>query len=57
MEPEDSLPHLQVPATCPYPETDQFSPCHPYPFSWSSSLFRPNLSHCKIKFFSRKINL
>ena len=25
MEPEDSLPHLQVPATCPSPEPDQFS--------------------------------
>jgi hypothetical protein len=24
MKPEDSLPHLQVPATCPYPEPDQF---------------------------------
>ena len=27
MEPESSLPHLQEPATCPYPETDRFSPC------------------------------
>jgi len=26
IEPEDSLPHLQVPATCPYPEPDQSSP-------------------------------
>jgi hypothetical protein len=26
MEPEGSLPHLQVPATCPYPEPDQSSP-------------------------------
>ena len=26
MEPEDSLPRLQVPATCPYPEPDQSSP-------------------------------
>jgi hypothetical protein len=23
MEPEGSLPHLRVPATCPYPEPDQ----------------------------------
>jgi hypothetical protein len=22
MEPESSLPHLQVPTTCPYPEQD-----------------------------------
>jgi hypothetical protein len=27
MEPVGSLPHLQVPATCPYPEPDQSSPC------------------------------
>jgi hypothetical protein len=27
MEPEGSLPHSQVPATCPYPEPDQSSPC------------------------------
>jgi len=26
MEPEGSLPHLQKPATCPYPEPDQSSP-------------------------------
>jgi hypothetical protein len=26
MEPEDSLPHLQVPATCPYLEPDESSP-------------------------------
>ena len=29
MEPEGSLPHLQVPDTCPYPEPDQSSSC-PY---------------------------
>jgi len=29
MEPEGSLPHLQVPATCPYPEPDESStPTH-----------------------------
>jgi hypothetical protein len=27
MEPEGSLPHSQVPATCPYPEPEQPSPC------------------------------
>ena len=31
MEPEGSLPHSQVPATCPYPEPDQSS--SPYPQS------------------------
>jgi len=27
MEPEGSLPHSQVPATCPYPEPNRPSPC------------------------------
>ena len=27
MEPEGSLPHSQVPATCPYPEPHRSSPC------------------------------
>jgi len=32
VDPEDSLPHLQVPATCPYPEPHQSSRCpHPTP--------------------------
>jgi len=26
MEPDGSLPHSQVPATCPYPEPDESSP-------------------------------
>ena len=26
MEPEGSLPHSQVPATCPYPKPTRFSP-------------------------------
>ena len=28
MEPEGSLPHSQVPATCAYLEADQSGPCH-----------------------------
>ena len=28
MESEVSLPHSQKPATCPYPEPNQSSPCH-----------------------------
>ena len=32
MEPEGSLPHLQVIATCPSPEPDQSSPCPPSHF-------------------------
>ena len=35
MEPEGSLQHSQVPATCPYPEPAQSSPC---PTSWRSIL-------------------
>ena len=31
MEPEGSLPRLQVPANCPYPKLDQSSPCPPFP--------------------------
>jgi len=33
MEPEGSLPHSQKPASSPYPEPDQTSPC-PHPASW-----------------------
>jgi len=32
MEPEGSLPHSQDPATCPYSELAQSSPCHPIRF-------------------------
>jgi hypothetical protein len=34
VEHECSLPHLQEPATCPYPESDQSSP-FPHDISWS----------------------
>ena len=37
MEPEGSVPRLQVSATCPYPEPDQFIPS-PNPISWRSIL-------------------
>src|SRR5215470_16820915 len=37
MEPESSLPQSQEPATCPYPEPAQFSPC-PHPTSRRSIL-------------------
>jgi hypothetical protein len=33
MEPIAPLQRLQVPATCPYPEPDQSSPCLPLPLS------------------------
>jgi hypothetical protein len=37
MEPESALPHSQEPATCPYPESAQSSPCT-QPTSWKSIL-------------------
>ena len=38
MEPEGSLPHSQVPATCPYPEPAPSSPYPPHPTSRRSIL-------------------
>ena len=38
MEPEGSLPHSQIPATCPYPEPARSSPYPPHPTSWRSIL-------------------
>ena len=38
MEPEGSLPHSQVPATCPYPEPVRTSPYPHNPTSWRSIL-------------------
>jgi len=32
MQSKGSLPHSQVPATCPYPQPDQSSPCPPSNF-------------------------
>jgi len=37
MEPEGSLPHSQLPASCPYPEPDQSSPYSPKPLPKDSS--------------------
>jgi len=38
MEPEGSLPHSQVPTTCPYPVPHQPSPYPPHPTTWRSIL-------------------
>jgi len=43
MEPEGSLPHLQVPATCPYPEPDQSSPCPLIPLPEDPSYLYPSI--------------
>ena len=37
MEPEGSVPHLQVPATCPYPKPEQLSPRPSIPLPEDSS--------------------
>ena len=44
MEPDGSLPHSQVPATCPYPEPSRSSPC-PYPTAWRSILILSSHLH------------
>jgi len=41
MELEGSLPHSQVPDTCPYPEWDWFSPCPHIPLPEDTSLYCP----------------
>jgi len=42
MEPEGSLPHSQVPATCPYSEPDRSSPYTHIPLSeYTSSYYSP----------------
>ena len=41
MEPEVSLPHSQVPATCPCPEPDQPSPRLPISLPEDPSLYYP----------------
>ena len=43
MEPEGSLPHSQVPATCPYPEPARSSP---HPTSWRAILIL--FSHLRV---------
>ena len=42
MEPEGSLPHSQVPATCPYPQPARSSP---HPTSWRSILILSSHLH------------
>jgi len=43
MEPECSLPRLQVLATCPYSEPDQTSPCPSIPLLKDPSLHYPSI--------------
>jgi hypothetical protein len=46
MQPEGLLPHLQVPATCPYPEPDQSSPCPQLTFWDPLIIILPPTSKC-----------
>ena len=41
MQPEGSLPHSQVPATCPYPEPARSSPCPHIPLPEDPSHYHP----------------
>jgi hypothetical protein len=41
MKPESSLPHLQVPDTCPYPEQDRSSPYSHIQLSEDPSSYYP----------------
>ena len=41
MEPEGSLPHSQVPATCPYPEPARSSPYPHIPLPEDPSKYNP----------------
>ena len=47
MEPKNSYPHSQKPATCPYPETDHSILCTTHPFSSRSiSILTSHLCLC-----------
>jgi len=41
--PEGSLPHSQVPATCPCPESAQFSACTRVPLTEDSFEYYPSI--------------
>jgi len=43
MKPESSLPHSQVPATCPYPEPDRSSPYPHIPLPEGPSEYYPRM--------------
>ena len=45
MEPGFSLPHSQMPNTCPYPEPARSSPYPSHPTSWGSILVLPSHLH------------
>jgi len=46
MEPESSLPHLQVPAICPYCEPARSSPYQHIPVTEDLSYYYPSIYAC-----------
>ena len=52
MEPESSLTHPQFPATCPYPEQDQYSPCLHIPLAEDPSHYCPRTYSWVFQVFS-----
>ena len=50
MELEGSLPHSQMPATCPYPQLTRSSPYPPHPTSWRVILILS--SHLRLSLLS-----
>ena len=55
MEPVYSLPHLQVPATCPYLEPHQSSPCPHIPLSEDPSQCYPPMDIKNIGYTNLKL--
>ena len=53
MEPEGSLPHSQVPATCSYPEAARSSPYPQHTTSWRSILILS--SHLRLQGLNNKL--
>jgi hypothetical protein len=49
MEPEGSLPHLQVPTNCPYPEPDQSGLFSLQNTSWKSTIILFSHIHLSLK--------
>jgi hypothetical protein len=49
MDPEGSLPHSQLPATCLYPELDQSSPCSHVPLPEDHGNILPEVTNTVVE--------